>query len=53
MWNALLISAGYLLGSNWTEVSDTVGVISNVLLVLVAVAAVLLLATWVVRRVRA
>ncbi|MGB3682417.1 MAG: DedA family protein [Rubrobacteraceae bacterium] len=52
IWNALLISAGYLLGSNWTEVSDTVGVISNILLVLVAVAIVLLLVTWGVRRVR-
>ena len=53
IWNALLITAGYLLGNNWTEVSDTVGVISNILLVLVAVATVLLLATWGVRRVRA
>lgn len=48
IWNTALISAGYLLGENWTRVEGVVGVFSKVVLV----AIVLALAWWVIRRVR-
>lgn len=45
-WNALLIGAGWTLGSNWTRVSAVVGRYSDVVLVLAFVATVALLGRW-------
>ena len=39
VWNAVLIGAGYLLGSQWERVADVIGPISKPLLVVLAVAA--------------
>lgn len=39
LWNAVLIGAGYLLGSQWEQVSDLVGGASTPLLVLAVVGA--------------
>jgi membrane protein DedA with SNARE-associated domain len=39
IWNALLISAGLVLGRNWEVVSDTVGTYSNVVLIALVVLA--------------
>jgi membrane protein DedA with SNARE-associated domain len=36
-WNALLVGAGYLLGSQWERVSDVVGPLSTPLIVLLVV----------------
>jgi membrane protein DedA with SNARE-associated domain len=44
IWNALLIGAGYALGSRWEEVSDLIGGLATPILVaLVVVAAAVLL----------
>ncbi len=48
VWNTLLISAGYLLGSRWSVVQTWVGRFQEVVVVLAVVAVVLV----VVRRVR-
>ena len=48
IWNTILITAGYVLGENWTRVEGVVGVFSKVVLV----AIVLFLAWWVIKRVR-
>lgn len=50
LWNALLIGAGWLLGNNWTQVSDIVGQISNVVIALVVIGAVVLTIVWYARR---
>ena len=39
VWNALLVGAGYALGSQWERVSDVIGPISKPLIALVVVAA--------------
>jgi membrane protein DedA with SNARE-associated domain len=39
VWNALLVGAGYALGSQWEQVSDVVGPVSKPLIGLVVVAA--------------
>lgn len=49
VWNAILIGAGYQLGANWEDVSETVARFSDVMLV-VAVLAVGAGIAWVVRR---
>lgn len=49
IWNSVLITAGYLLGANWSAVGDYVGIFSRV--VIIAVGAVALY--WVFRRWRA
>ncbi len=41
VWNAVLIGAGYALGANWNRVSGWVGAYSDVVLVVVVVAAIL------------
>jgi membrane protein DedA with SNARE-associated domain len=46
LWNALLIGAGWFLGSNWSLVSDLVGQVSNVLLIALVVATVSLAIWW-------
>jgi membrane protein DedA with SNARE-associated domain len=45
VWNALLVGAGYVLGSQWERVGDTIGPLSKPLvgLVILAVAATLVL----------
>ncbi len=49
-WNALLIGAGWWLGENWVQVTSVVGSVSNVILVVVAVAALGLTIRWWRRR---
>lgn len=52
-WNALLIGAGWMLGENWARVSAAVSSVSNVVLVVVAVGAALILAIlWCRKRTR-
>ncbi len=51
-WNALLLGAGWYLGDNWREIAGIVGSVSNVVLVLVAVALVSAAVWWWRRRVR-
>jgi membrane protein DedA with SNARE-associated domain len=46
VWNALLIRLGRLLGENWSQVAGVVGSVSNVVLALLAVAAVVLGVWW-------
>lgn len=48
IWNIALVSAGYLLGENWTVVEDYVGVLSKIVLVVILA----LLGWWIVRRLR-
>ena len=48
LWNVTLVSAGYLLGENWDEVGQYVGVLSYVVVAVV----VSFLVWWIVRRVR-
>ncbi len=45
-WNALLIGAGWLLGANWSRVTDFVGQVSNIVLVILVVAFVGLIVWW-------
>jgi membrane protein DedA with SNARE-associated domain len=52
-WNALLIGAGWMLGESWARVSAAVSSVSNVVLVVVAVGAALILAIlWCRKRTR-
>ena len=51
-WNALLIGAGWFLGNNWTQVTDVVGQVSNIVVALVVIGVVALAVTWYVRRKR-
>ncbi len=46
IWNTVLISTGYLLGENWSEVEGTVGPISNVLVVIILIAIAGLTIHW-------
>lgn len=46
IWNTLLISAGWFLGGNWRRVTDTVGSISNAVLVIMLVVAIGLAIWW-------
>jgi membrane protein DedA with SNARE-associated domain len=48
-WNLILVGAGYQLGANWEEVSDTAERYSDVMKAVAAVAVVLAI-VWVVRR---
>lgn len=52
VWNALLIGAGYLLGSRWEQVTEIAGAYSTIVLALMAVAA-LIGGVWWWRRRRA
>lgn len=45
-WNTLLLGAGWYLGDNWREIAGIVGSLSNVVLVLVAVALVSAIVWW-------
>ena len=49
VWNTLLISAGYVLGSQWERVSDAIGRLSTPLLIIAGLAAVALVVWRVVR----
>lgn len=49
-WNALLIGAGLSLGANWSRVTGLVGSVSNVILAVLAVAAVFFALRWWLRR---
>jgi membrane protein DedA with SNARE-associated domain len=49
VWNVILVGAGYQLGANWEDVSDFAGRYSDVMKV-IAVAAVLAAAVWLIRR---
>ena len=46
VWNALLIWLGRLLGENWSRVAGVVGSVSDVVLALLASAAVVLGVWW-------
>ena len=46
VWNTLLIWGGWLLGENWSRVAGLVGSVSNVVLVILAIAAIVLGAWW-------
>ena len=48
IWNSILIYAGYALGANWHVVENYVGVLSKVVIAVVAAA----LVAWIVLRVR-
>ena len=50
VWNAVLISAGYLLGSEWERVSDAIGAVSAPLLILLLVVAAGILGRRALRR---
>ncbi len=50
IWNTVFVLAGYYLGENWTVVEDYAGVLSNVVIVLVAVAVVWFVVSRLVRR---
>lgn len=45
-WNTLLLGMGWYLGENWQQIADVVGPISNLILVLVAVALVGAVVWW-------
>lgn len=49
-WNSVLIGAGWALGANWSQVSDAVGRLSSVLLVLVVLGVGAGVVVWLVRR---
>ncbi len=49
-WNALLLGAGWYLGENWQQIQGIVGSVSNLVLVLVAVALVVAVIWWWRRR---
>lgn len=44
-WNALLIGVGWLLGENWSRIAGVLGSVSNIVLAILAIAAVFL-GTW-------
>ena len=46
VWNTLLIWGGWLLGENWSRVAGLVGSVSNVVLVILAIAAIMLEVWW-------
>ncbi|GLX93892.1 DedA family protein [Herbidospora sp. NBRC 101105] len=50
IWNTVFVLAGYYLGENWSVVEDYAGVLSNVVIVLVAVAVVWFVVSRLVRR---
>jgi LPXTG-motif cell wall-anchored protein len=50
VWNAVLVSAGYALGTQWERVSDVVGGLSTPLLVLAGLLVVGAGAVWWLRR---
>lgn len=50
IWNTLLIGAGWLLGENWSRITDIVGPVSNVLLIVMAVLVCGALAWWLYAR---
>lgn len=52
LWNALLIGAGWFLGSNWTQAADVVGQVSNIVIAVMVIGAAALTITWYVRRKR-
>jgi membrane protein DedA with SNARE-associated domain len=49
VWNLILVGAGYQLGANWEDVSEWAGRYSDVMKV-IAVAAVVAAAVWLIRR---
>ena len=49
-WNALLLGAGWYLGENWQQIQGIVGSVSNLVLILVAVALVCAAIWWWRRR---
>ena len=49
MWNTLLVGAGYLLGDQWCSILGVLGVVEDVVIVLAAAVAVLLVVRWVMR----
>lgn len=49
VWNLILVGAGYQLGANWEDVTDTAARYSDVMKV-VAVIALVLVVVWAVRR---
>ena len=46
VWNTLLIGAGWLLGENWSRITDIVGSASNVLLVVMGILVAALVGWW-------
>jgi membrane protein DedA with SNARE-associated domain len=48
-WNVLLVGAGYQLGARWEDVSDVIGTLSDVMLV-VFILALVALAVWLWKR---
>ncbi len=48
IWNTILIYAGYALGANWHVVEGYVGILSKVVIAVVAIA----LVVWIIFRVR-
>ncbi len=46
VWNTLLIWGGWLLGENWSRVAGLVGSVSNGVLVILVIAAIVLGAWW-------
>lgn len=47
VWNALLISAGYLLGDRWCSIQGVLGIVENVIIGLIIVLVLFLLVRWV------
>jgi membrane protein DedA with SNARE-associated domain len=45
-WNALLISAGWLLGENWLRVTGIIGSLSNIVLVIMVVGVASISVWW-------
>ncbi|HET7479586.1 MAG TPA: DedA family protein [Rubrobacteraceae bacterium] len=52
VWNALLLTAGYALGDNWSRVSDVVGPLSNAIVLVILISAAVLIVWWVYFRKR-
>lgn len=50
LWNALLIGAGWFLGANWSLVSEFVGQVSYVVLILLVAAAIGFVIWWRARK---
>lgn len=46
LWNALLLTAGYALGDNWSRVSDVVGPLSNVFVAVALISAAVAVVWW-------
>jgi membrane protein DedA with SNARE-associated domain len=53
IWNSVFVVAGYLLGENWHIVESYAGILSKVVLVLIAIAAVVFVVVRIRRRGRA